>query len=349
MGRWYCCNDSFVSLSTLQEVMSEKVYILFFSRTNQRPGSLCTKLSSNGVKQRDSNGSEASKIPRSVQLKPFQTKPFVEQSSQNDKVGKLPSNPQVKFSISEKPGPKKLPLTSNGKVDFHKTKNTTVNGVSKDSTHMEKNEKDILSLMNRNGTEKSIKVDAVGSGKRRPFASANGGPVKSDPFVVNGNKRMAVGGQVDSALPDACGNSGKKRNSENLCDISCLERKSEDSFDTSGAKRKLEDSCELLGPKRKSKDSCNFSGPRRQSEVSCDISGPKRKSEDSCDDPGPMTKPKDLFVNSGSNKKLQDSFVCSGPKETEDSCDFSMPMGKSCILLSQDAQSCAEVEKMKET
>ncbi|KAF9586919.1 hypothetical protein IFM89_039791 [Coptis chinensis] len=37
MGRWYCCNDSFVSISNLQEVVSEKVYILFFARSNQRP------------------------------------------------------------------------------------------------------------------------------------------------------------------------------------------------------------------------------------------------------------------------------------------------------------------------
>ncbi|CAH8342898.1 unnamed protein product [Eruca vesicaria subsp. sativa] len=32
-GRWYCCNDSFVSPSTLQEVLSKKAYILFFIRS----------------------------------------------------------------------------------------------------------------------------------------------------------------------------------------------------------------------------------------------------------------------------------------------------------------------------
>ncbi|GJZ42910.1 ubiquitin carboxyl-terminal hydrolase 25 [Tanacetum coccineum] len=37
VGCWYCCNDSYVSVSNLQEVLSEKVYILFFSRTKQRP------------------------------------------------------------------------------------------------------------------------------------------------------------------------------------------------------------------------------------------------------------------------------------------------------------------------
>ncbi|XWS27461.1 hypothetical protein CRYUN_Cryun26dG0117300 [Craigia yunnanensis] len=374
MGRWYCCNDSFVSLSTLQEVLSEKVYILFFSRTKQRPGSFSTTFSSNGVKPRDSNGSEASKILKAVQFKPVQTKPYVEQSSQKDKVGKLSSTPRVKFNISEKPGPKKLPVTDNGEVDFHKTQNIAVNGVSKDSIHMEKNEKDILSAMNRNGIDKSIKVDAVGSGKSRPFALANGSSTKSDPFIVNGSRSMAVGGQGEIALFDACDNSGQKKNSENSFDISGPKRKSEDSSDISGAKRKLEDSCDISGPNRKSEDSCNvpgpkrksedscnfsgpkgksedscnFSGPNRKLEASCDISGPKRKPEDSCDNSGPMTKPKDSCVNSELNRKLKDSCDYSGPKKIEDSCDFSMPTGKYCILLSQDAQSRAEVENMKE-
>ncbi|XWS10774.1 hypothetical protein CRYUN_Cryun38cG0026800 [Craigia yunnanensis] len=101
MGRWYCCNDSSISLSTLQEVLSEKVYILFFYRTNQRPGSFSTTFSSNGVKPCDSNGSEASKILKAVQLKPVQTKSCVEQSSQKDKVGKMCSSPRMKFNISE--------------------------------------------------------------------------------------------------------------------------------------------------------------------------------------------------------------------------------------------------------
>ncbi|XWS10246.1 hypothetical protein CRYUN_Cryun39dG0058900 [Craigia yunnanensis] len=286
MGRWYCCNDSFVSLSTLQEVLSEKVYILFFSRTNQRPGSFSTTFSSNGVKPCDSNGSEPSKILKAVQLKPVQTKSCVEQSSQKDKVGKLSSSPRLKFNISYKPGPKKLPVTSNGKVDFHKTQNITMNGVSKDSIRMEKNEKDMLSLMNRNGIDKSRKVDAVGSGKSRTFALANGSSTKSGPFVVNGTRSMAVGGQVDTALFDSCDNSGRKKSSEDSCDNSVPKRKSEDSSDISGAKRKLEESSDISGPKRKSEDSCNFSGPKRQSEASCDILGPKRKSEDSCDNPG---------------------------------------------------------------
>ncbi|KAL5055001.1 hypothetical protein RYX36_035683, partial [Vicia faba] len=67
MGRWYCCDDSCVTLATLQEVLSENVYILLLSRTNPRPASVSSSLASNGVKPHHSNGSqksESSKICR---------------------------------------------------------------------------------------------------------------------------------------------------------------------------------------------------------------------------------------------------------------------------------------------
>ncbi|KAH1063724.1 hypothetical protein J1N35_028711 [Gossypium stocksii] len=345
MGRWYCCNDSFVSLSNLQEVLSEKVYILFFSRTNQRPVSFGTTVSSNGAKPRGSNGSEAPKILKAVQLKPVQTKLCVEQSSQNDKVGKPSSNSRVKFSISEKSGLRKLPVTSNGKVGLHKTQNIAVNGVSMDSIQTKKNERDTSSLMNRNGTDKTRKFDAVVSGNGPQVALSNGN--KLDSFVVNGTRSMAVGEQIDTALNDGCDNSGQKKNSECSFAISEPKRKIEDSYDISGAKRKPEDSCDVSGPKRKYGDSSNSSGPKRKSEDCCNLSGPKRKSEDSSDNSVPTTKLKDSF-NSGGNGKFRDSCDVSGLKKTENSGDFSMPVGKSCILLSQDDQSRAEVENMKE-
>ncbi|KAL7592180.1 hypothetical protein Lser_V15G34990 [Lactuca serriola] len=59
VGRWYCCNDSYVSVSSLQEVSSEKVYILFFSRIKQRPPTTKTlSTSTNGTTE-----SHASKLP----------------------------------------------------------------------------------------------------------------------------------------------------------------------------------------------------------------------------------------------------------------------------------------------
>ncbi|XP_065861673.1 ubiquitin carboxyl-terminal hydrolase 25 [Euphorbia lathyris] len=70
MGRWYCCNDSYVTLSTLQDVLSEKVYILFFSRTNQRPVSATATFHANGVQSRHSNGNDTSKVVKNaVELK----------------------------------------------------------------------------------------------------------------------------------------------------------------------------------------------------------------------------------------------------------------------------------------
>ncbi|TYI16759.1 hypothetical protein ES332_A08G276200v1 [Gossypium tomentosum] len=347
MGRWYCCNDSFVSLSTLQEVLSEKVYILFFSRTNQRPGSLSTTFSSNGAKLHVSNGSETSKVLKAVQLKPVQTKPFVEQFSQNDKVGKQSSTPRVKFNISEKPVLKKLPITVNGKIDFHKTQNITVNGVSKDSIHVDKNKKDMLPLMNRNVIDKSRKVDTAGSEKSQPFALTNGNSMKSDPFVVNGSSRMAVGVEVNNAHFDACDNS-KQKKSEDSSDILEAKQKLEDSCDILGPHRKSEDFCNVLGSKRKWNGSFNFSGLKRKPEASCDILGPNIKPKDSSGNSSLMTKLKDSCVNSEPNEKFRDCCDYSALKKIEDSCDLSMLAGKSCLLLSQDVRSRAEVGNMKE-
>ncbi|KHG21118.1 Ubiquitin carboxyl-terminal hydrolase 25 -like protein [Gossypium arboreum] len=267
MGRWYCCNDSFVSLSTLQEVLSEKVYILFFSL--------------------------------------------------------------------------------NGKIDFHKTQNITVNGVSKDSIHVDKNEKDMLPLMNRNVIDKSRKVDTAGSEKSQPFALTNGNSMKSDPFVVNGSSRMAVGVEVNNAHFDGCDNS-KQKKSEDSSDILEAKQKLEDSCDILGPHRKSEDFCNVLGSKRKWNGSFNFSGLKRKPEASCDILGPNRKPKDSCGNSSLMTKLKDSCVNSEPNEKFRDCCDYSALKKIEDSCDLSMLAGKSCLLLSQDVRSRAEVGNMKE-
>lgn len=67
IGRWYCCNDSYVSLSTLQEVLSEKVYILFFSRAKQRPRTRVDAVV-NGSKSHESNSSKTSTMPKSVSV-----------------------------------------------------------------------------------------------------------------------------------------------------------------------------------------------------------------------------------------------------------------------------------------
>ncbi|EPS70410.1 ubiquitin carboxyl-terminal hydrolase, partial [Genlisea aurea] len=66
LGRWFRCNDSYVSVSTLQEVLSERVYILFFSRTKQRPQGRMGVVP-NGLISPESNDSRAS-VKKSVSL-----------------------------------------------------------------------------------------------------------------------------------------------------------------------------------------------------------------------------------------------------------------------------------------
>ncbi|KAH6837262.1 ubiquitin-specific protease 25 [Perilla frutescens var. hirtella] len=67
IGRWYCCNDSYISVSALQEVLSEKVYILFFSRAKQRPRARVDVVI-NGSKTHESNGSKTSTMQKSGSL-----------------------------------------------------------------------------------------------------------------------------------------------------------------------------------------------------------------------------------------------------------------------------------------
>lgn len=64
IGRWYCCNDSYVSVSNLKDVLSEKVYILFFSRAKQRPRTRVDAVV-NGSKPHESNGSKTSTMQKS--------------------------------------------------------------------------------------------------------------------------------------------------------------------------------------------------------------------------------------------------------------------------------------------
>ncbi|KAK4439058.1 Ubiquitin carboxyl-terminal hydrolase 25 [Sesamum alatum] len=80
IGRWYCCNDSYVSVSTLQEVLSEKVYILFFSRTKQRPRTRVDVVA-NGSKTHESNGSKTSMTQKSGCLDKPVTRPVANHQS----------------------------------------------------------------------------------------------------------------------------------------------------------------------------------------------------------------------------------------------------------------------------
>ncbi|CAK9151796.1 unnamed protein product [Ilex paraguariensis] len=134
MGRWYCCNDSCVSLSTLQKVLSEKVYILFFSRTKQRPVSANTALTSNGVRAHDCNGYDTSKNSRvGHPEKIVHRKQVVEYPSNKDnsttcKVEQVPSSPQMKLNGFGNSNTKILPANVNGEDIGHKQEPNDKNG-----------------------------------------------------------------------------------------------------------------------------------------------------------------------------------------------------------------------------
>lgn len=237
MNRWYCCNDSHVSVTTLQEVLSEKVYILFFSRANKKPRAPHTTLTSNGVKGHDCNGSEASKPPKvSIQPKPKSLKPTVEHMSQEiftkPNGVKISSSARVKFNIYEKSGYKRVPPV-NGKVDLPKAQNVVSNGGLKDSIHLEKNEKD---------TSKSY-LDSCGSNKKVTASGSN----ENGPVVAlaseSGGKQGLLGAKpynfetCDSKSVEATGKSSDCRQ---------LMNGSNKFSDDRHSKRKLEDFCILL-------------------------------------------------------------------------------------------------------
>ncbi|XP_023552154.1 ubiquitin carboxyl-terminal hydrolase 25-like isoform X1 [Cucurbita pepo subsp. pepo] len=156
-GRWYCCNDSFVTVSTLQEVLSEKVYILFFSRTNQRPVTTSTNLASNGVKSHQCNGSDGFKMSKpSVVTKTAQTRSHVEQSSRKElsssfKVDKPTSSPQGKSYMNGHTNSMQSPSTINGKIVLEKDESIKENEKENiNSLPLENGARHISSLGNGN-------------------------------------------------------------------------------------------------------------------------------------------------------------------------------------------------------
>ena len=161
MGRWYCCNDSSISHSTVKEVLSEKVYILFFCRTNQRRESACSPLAStisNGVKSRDCNGREAYKcLKPDLPLKAVHPKPHEQYSKKNiitaSKADKVTSAAPIKFNIAGTSN-SKGPSNSNGKV--LKKQSVTTNGDAKEATCLDKTEKPSKRTLNGKKLETEI-------------------------------------------------------------------------------------------------------------------------------------------------------------------------------------------------
>ncbi|MCL7041977.1 hypothetical protein MKW94_009138 [Papaver nudicaule] len=121
MDRWYCCNDSHVSPSAVEDVLSEKVYILFFSRVTQRPRTTKTVFAGNGVQSHESNGKDAS--PSSVTALPIEkvaAKPCETHFLEKDtpilyKNGKISSSGGIKFGLKRLDS-RKFAANGNGNV-----------------------------------------------------------------------------------------------------------------------------------------------------------------------------------------------------------------------------------------
>lgn len=122
--RWYCCNDSYVSVSTLQEVLSEKAYILFFSRTKQRPRTRVDVVV-NGSKSHELNGNKTSIMQKSGSL---------DKSVCTEDLNHHPeSNNSTNGSYVEKPVSMKI--STNHLETNSSTKNVALNGIKTPKTH----------------------------------------------------------------------------------------------------------------------------------------------------------------------------------------------------------------------
>ncbi|EOA30054.1 hypothetical protein CARUB_v10013160mg [Capsella rubella] len=183
LGQWYCCNDSLVSRSTLQEVLSEKAYILFFSRSNQRPVSAQILVTTNGTTSHEVNGCETSKPQKFIgplngvnmklqadqsfqkdNLVPTKPHKFIgpkarnQQALQEDnllssKVEKAPLMPHAKVSINL--GAKRVSPSVNGRLSFHQDENIAPKANKENSV--------------------SVSSTRVFSGTERKFGTENGG------------------------------------------------------------------------------------------------------------------------------------------------------------------------------
>ncbi|OEL25404.1 Ubiquitin carboxyl-terminal hydrolase 25 [Dichanthelium oligosanthes] len=190
VGRWFCCNDSHVSLSSSQNVLSEKVYILFYilNSKNQKPStngysstaankSFCT----NGIGISSTSSSETLKIPLVEQNGSCSNKGNVLLPLKNGKIASGPLIKPIHFknSAAEK-------VTSNGKVNLPSKMNREVN---ENATVLESNgckTGKFVEPSKKNGDGTSGKMDDH-SEKILPDANGNGHMIRSQYHVVTSN------------------------------------------------------------------------------------------------------------------------------------------------------------------
>lgn len=237
MSRWYCCNDSYVSLSTLQKVLSEKVYILFFARSKQRPSTVKAGLVANESKCHELSGSDMSKSKRSgrqekgINAKLLPDHHSVLSNSVSSKMDKMPSDQSRKLGIFEHSNIRKPHSNGNIKIivhqkePFEKTCNPT------NSSDTEGKQKNVNVLKDANGVSKVRATDSIASKKVTNSSRVNGNG-KIEHF---GSDSLDRGLCADGTMKDIMrtGRMPEQRESSN-CEAKCHS-------DRSGLKRESMD------------------------------------------------------------------------------------------------------------
>ncbi|XXG68290.1 hypothetical protein AAC387_Pa06g1409 [Persea americana] len=162
-GRWYCCNDSYVTVSSLQEVLSEKVYILFFSRANQRPKPTKTVFPHNGKKSSVSNGNAVSVNQKETVPKANGVHPSEKDTPIISSTDKVPSNQGIKFNL-KRPVSKRTDANGNGTVEVHNNSSIMKHGNLKELTGTEK-----LKMPSKSNEESRI----TGKQKMQPISNGS--------------------------------------------------------------------------------------------------------------------------------------------------------------------------------
>lgn len=264
LGRWYCCNDAHVSPSSTQEVLSEKVYILFYLRNNQnlRPsktGAPC------GIKPSDTGSNDVLSLQKAAELsKPPMVRPNGTTSVKNNvstilKNGKISTNPHNKSINFKNPGMKKVIPNANGNPDgVHTNVSEEKNGGGKlapavkiSTTYCNgsmgkltvENKADLSSTC-KASTGRMISSHAVENGRQQILQASNG----------NGSHLLKVGTNEDGAsqhLTAIAGDFDCNHQSEDFC---------------------TEDDCYAKASKRKSCDAEGDEGLDICTTASCSLS-----------------------------------------------------------------------------
>ncbi|WOL15326.1 ubiquitin carboxyl-terminal hydrolase 25 [Canna indica] len=186
-GRWYCCNDAHVSLSSTQEVLSEKVYILFYIRNNVAPKPSKSVSSCNGYKHSDTNGSNDSNLKSAEIAKPANIKS--NGASGMLKNGKPFSVPQIKPINLKNHEIKRAISNGNGNLNVQSNGSIAKSVISLGETKMQKIEASTTS--NLSEVDVKISADNVEKNNKETLILAAGNKY-ANPFYTNGSMEKDI-------------------------------------------------------------------------------------------------------------------------------------------------------------